>query len=92
MVSSLAKLVEFGLSYNFESLGSVFSEDKLLLQVIGLKGVMLLIFAPDIRVGRECLLNIYNYFNESFINHDNVLIPCTNNFDQTRSFYYYKCK
>jgi hypothetical protein len=66
-----------------------------LLQVIGPKGVMLLIFAPDIRVGRECFLNLYRiyiYFNQSFINHDNVLIPCTNNFDQTRSLYYYKCK
>jgi hypothetical protein len=31
-------------------------------------------------------------FNHSFINHDNVFIPCTNNFDQTRSLYYYKCK
>ena len=36
---------------------------------------------------------VYIYFNnQSFINHDNVLIPCTNNFDQTRSLYYYKCK
>ena len=52
-------------------------------------------FAPDIRVGRECLLNlhrIYIYFNQRFINHDNVLIPCTNNFDQTRPLHYYKCK
>jgi hypothetical protein len=37
-------------------------------------------------------LDLTLYFNHSFTNHDNVLIPCTNNFDQTRSLYYYKCK
>jgi hypothetical protein len=28
----------------------------------GPKGVMLLIFAPDIRVGRECLLNLHRIY------------------------------
>jgi hypothetical protein len=56
------------------------------LQVIGLKGVMLLIVHPILELGASVCqtYTVYIYFNHSFINHDNILIPCTNNFDNVR--------
>jgi hypothetical protein len=46
----------------FTQISMLYNEDKLVLQVIGPKGVMLLICAPDIRVGRECLLNLHRIY------------------------------
>ena len=64
------------------------------LQVIGLKGVIFLIVHPVLELGASVCwtYTVYIYFKHRFINHDNVLIPCTNNFDQIWSLYYYKCK